>query len=167
MDRLPAGLDPVTAGRFGLWLLAKRSAVAASKRVAFPTRDSRGVAGKVAALMVPWRVWEYPGATRWLAALCGVAHGTAKGWLAGRVPSPAARERIASYLETRAAILQSLALEIRSQYPTKHSAPLASQVKATEKNRGDARSRDGLRPRTSKKIGRDATGQVNRQNSGK
>ena len=169
MDRLPQGLDPVTAGRFGLWLLGKRASVAASKRVAFPPRrDSVGSVATAVRAWLPWAIVEYPGRARWLAALCGVQTETARSWLyrGRRMPTKHA-DKLATYLENVAAILQLRALEIRSEYPTGNSAPLASQVKATEKNRGDARSRDGLRPRTSKKIGRDATGQVNRQNSGK
>ena len=149
MDRLPRGLSPVTAGRFGLWLLGRRASAAAEKRDAFPHRRASSViANRATRALLPWYVSEYPGAARWLGALCGVGNGTARNWLSGsrRMPSRHAAT-LATYLENVAAILQLRALEIRAEYPTKHSAPLASQVKATEKIRGDARPRDGLRPR--------------------
>ena len=110
---LPAGLDPVSAGRFGLWLLGKRASAARQRRIPFPRRVARGHAGPVAATVWPWHVHQYPGAAVMLSAICGVSLGTARHWLKGSRMSPRNRERLAQWLEDQAAILQSLALELR------------------------------------------------------
>ena len=65
----------------------------------------------------PWSGrYEYPGYTRCAAAAFGIATDTARRWrcAASRQPLPTAlAERIASYLERRAAVLSSLAAEWR------------------------------------------------------
>src|SRR5215472_9629610 len=59
---LPPGLDPVSAGRIGLWLLSRRSHNAPQKRTAFPQREWRKTpAAKFVRLICQWHVYEYPG----------------------------------------------------------------------------------------------------------
>ncbi len=80
-ERLPDGLNPVQAGRFGLWLLGIRSHHRALKRSAIPDREPGcGIAHRFADLIVPWSVERYPGRSRFLADLCGVKTRTADDW---------------------------------------------------------------------------------------
>ena len=111
--RIETTADAITAGRLGLWLLGRRASAAKQARVAQPRREPRGLAARVGYALAPWRVREYPGTEALLASICGVSRETAKGWLRGNRPSARSRERLAQYLEDGAAILQSLALELR------------------------------------------------------
>lgn len=116
---LPSGLSPIVAGRYGLWLLARRSVRAASRRVAFPNRDGNGsIAARFCALIVPWRVYEYCGASAFLAALAGVPRKTARGWIYKKPMAKKHRERLASYLEQHASRCLALASELRRPLPS-------------------------------------------------
>jgi len=89
VDGLPPGLDPVTAGRFGLWLLGKRNHRKAQLREVSPSRVcGSGLADRMAYLFAPWSVTEYPGRRRLLAGLCRVSIATVDDWLYGKKPLP-------------------------------------------------------------------------------
>ena len=76
--KLPPGLDPVTAGRWGLWLLGQRSKRAAAKRTHVGIREcGYGPVRDFIQLVAPWRVDTYPSQERLLAGLCGVSEATA------------------------------------------------------------------------------------------
>lgn len=101
---LPFGLDPVTAGRFGLWLLGKRNHLRAQRRSVSASRvPGSGLAQRFLSLTAPWTVEEYPGRRRLLAELCGVSVATTDDWLyrEQRLPPRHARrlERIAALRE--------------------------------------------------------------------
>ena len=139
MYRLPRGLDPVTAGRFGLWLLGRRQQTAASKRIAFPRRGYARLIQRACGLLVPWRVHEYPGVARWLASVCGVADSTAANWLKGSQALPRKHaETVALYLENHSALLMAAAVELRAYAQTEQTK---GQVKGTEKNRRRSNAR--------------------------
>lgn len=88
-QQLPPGLDPVTAGRFGLWLLGKRSHARAQKRT-YRAVGVRGISvtGRLVNLILPWTVEEYPGYLRVLAEICGVSIRTVPHWINGTRPLP-------------------------------------------------------------------------------
>ena len=114
--RLPPGLDPVTAGRLGLWLLGQRSHRKALKRTVFVKRvRPASLQERFVRLLAPWRIEEYPGCERILPALCGVAHSTARAWLWSdkRFPKKHALT-LASICESRAAEFLALAEELRA-----------------------------------------------------
>lgn len=120
---LPPGLDPVQAGRFGLWLLGKRSQARAAKRIVSGSRvPGVGAFGKVVTLSTPWTVEEYPGYTRFFSWLCGVERGTIREWLymPQRLPKKQAA-RLADWCTERAAAYAALAEEFRawSERPAK------------------------------------------------
>jgi hypothetical protein len=102
---LPQGLNPVDAGRLGLWLLGRRNQRAASRRRARPSHVyNRSLADRFRGLITPWRVHEYPGTLAFMAELCGVGVGTARNWCKRgyRLPPHQAR-RMARYLRIYAA----------------------------------------------------------------
>lgn len=113
MTGLPGGLDPVRAGRFGLWLLSKRASAARSRRTPWPNHVWVGYGGRLGRLIAPWRVGEYPGASVMLSAITGVQVRTARRWLRGAMPSPQARGRLALYLEGHIAEAGALLAELR------------------------------------------------------
>src|SRR5271165_3506025 len=85
--KLPRGLDPVTAGRFGLWLLGKRQHMRARRRNSCPaTYAPRSIVDRVVALVWRWTVAEYPGMHRGLGDLLGLTAGSARHLMAGRRP---------------------------------------------------------------------------------
>jgi hypothetical protein len=116
--RLPQGLSPVQAGRLGLWLLGRRSHKAASLRIAFPQREplrqSRLIA-RFKRLMTPWKVYEYPGADRFVAALLGISESYAHA-LSKPSTHVAAKHatRLAHYLQNHASQCDALAAELRA-----------------------------------------------------
>jgi hypothetical protein len=115
---LPPGLSPVEAGRFGLWLLARRSHRAKQKRVAFPERAwPQTLVWRWVRLITPWRVYEYPGAAVVISSLCGIAPSYAWNLLkpswADKLPPRHAR-RLADYLEGHASECEALARELRA-----------------------------------------------------
>ena len=97
---LPPGLDAVTAGRFGLWLLGQRNHRAALRRRRHEQRVYRPNAlGRFAGLVCPWFVRSYPGAEVLISRICGVTEGTAEQRLCGQtLPSHQART-LADYVE--------------------------------------------------------------------
>jgi hypothetical protein len=99
--KLPRGLDPVTAGRWGLWLLGQRQHMRALRRNSCPaTYAPRTIVDRVVALCWRSTVEEYPGMHRGLGDLLGLTPGSARHLMAGRRPLTARNaERLASYLE--------------------------------------------------------------------
>ncbi len=113
---LPEGLDPVTAGRYGLWLLGVRSHNRALKRTISPKRVwGYGPLHRLATLLSPWTIEEYPGYRRFMASLCGVAIRTSDRWFYGadRLPRKHAR-RLAAICVERAAAYEALAKEFEA-----------------------------------------------------
>jgi hypothetical protein len=113
---LPSGLSPVDAGRFGLWLLSRRSHRAAQRRSAFTNRVWRSSTwgNRFERLITPWRIFEYPGTSAFLAHLCGVSRSTARGWIYGKHLPARHASRLAHYLEAHASACDGLAHELRS-----------------------------------------------------
>lgn len=114
---LPPGVSPVAAGRIGLWLLGKRQHRAAIRRVAFPHRDNVGTTFVIrfVRLILPWRVWEYPGETRYLAALLGIAESYAHNLMKPSVRLPSKHAlRLADSLSNHASQCEALAAELRA-----------------------------------------------------
>jgi hypothetical protein len=118
MPTLPRGLDPVSAGRFGLWLLSRRSHRAKQRRVAFPARVwPQTLVWRWVRLISPWRCHEYPGAAVVISSLCEIAPSYAWNLLkpswASKLP-PRHAHRLAAYLEAHAAESEALARELRA-----------------------------------------------------
>ena len=114
---LPEGLDPVAAGRAGLWLLAKREQAKAARRVAFPRRVcSDTLAARFVRLFLPWSVQEYPGYRRWLAQLLNVSEGRARNVCvrSGTLPRIHALT-MSRYLRDHAAQCEALARQLEQQ----------------------------------------------------
>lgn len=109
--QLPTGLDPVTAGRFGLWLLGKRSHARAQRRSVSASRvPGCGIAHRFVALIAPWSVHEYPGRDRILPALCEVSIETARDWLyRDRMLPPKHARRMAEIARQRAVEFEDVA----------------------------------------------------------
>src|SRR5262249_1935833 len=85
MKPLPPGLDPVQAGRFGLWLWGRREHSRRLERSIFLTRvqdrhDST-VCWRGMSALLPWRVAHYPSLHRGLAELLGVSVRSARSYL--------------------------------------------------------------------------------------
>lgn len=79
---LPAGLDPVRAGRLGLWLLGQRSHRRSLRRtVSVPRVPNARIQSRFVHLLVPWRVYEYPGQERVFAELLGIKPRTVRTYL--------------------------------------------------------------------------------------
>src|SRR5215831_14841354 len=116
MPTLPRGLDPVSAGRFGLWLLSRRSHRAARRRVAFTNRvwHSSTWGNRFERLITPWRIFEYPGTSAMLAQLCGVSRSTARGWIYGKRLPVRHALRLSHNLMAHAAQCEALGRELRS-----------------------------------------------------
>lgn len=112
---LPPGLTAVQAGRIGLWLLSRRSHKAAEQRVAFPSRAWRvTLAWKFVRLLVPWKICEYPGTGRYVAAVLGISPAYARNLLKPSKPLPAKHARkLAAYLSNHASACEALAAEMR------------------------------------------------------
>jgi hypothetical protein len=99
--QLPAGLDPVTAGRWGLWLMGQREHRRALRRSLWHrVYLRRSLADRALALITPWPVYQYPGRIQALSELLGVSQRMAKHYVVGhnRLTLPR-RERLLSYLE--------------------------------------------------------------------
>lgn len=114
MKPLPPGLDPVTAGRFGLWLLGKRSHQRSLKRQAVVTRVSGGSClNRFAGLSVPWTVETYPGTHRFLCGLLNVSVSSVKRWLHADEALPAKHaQRLALICRERSQSYNDLADEL-------------------------------------------------------
>jgi hypothetical protein len=136
-DGLPAGLDPVKAGRLGLWLLGKRNHFAAKKRRGWPLREGTGtLASRFVCLIAPWELREYPGQRKLLAALLGVAESYAKRLMqrSGRLPAKHAR-RLAAVCAEREAACRALADDL-DRYATEQEA--LERPRGFMKDRGKA-----------------------------
>lgn len=125
-EGLPPGLDPVKAGRLGLWLLGKRNQARAARRRFHPTREHVGglVGGPVSRLLdilLPWTVHEYPGQIKALAALIGgIREATAKDYLyRPENLSKRGAERLAQFCDDRAAMFAGLAKEFAAMAEAK------------------------------------------------
>jgi hypothetical protein len=116
MPQLPAGLDPVQAGRFGLWLLGKRSHARALRRTFSGTRvPSTRITGRLLGILLPWTIHEYPGNLQALAEMCGVARSTASDWLYCARPLPRKHAaRLADICEQREIAFRDLKEEFRA-----------------------------------------------------
>lgn len=114
---LPPGLDPVAAGRFGLWLLGKRSHQRALKRrVTGTSVRGTAMAGRLVALLLPWTVDEYPGAKRFTAAICGVSQRTVERWFWSDVRLPPKHAAtLAALCRSRAEQFAALADELEAR----------------------------------------------------
>ena len=110
-----ADVDPVTAGRLGLWLLGRRSHNAASRRVAFPIRKNPpgNLVSRFARLIAPWLIFEYPGSEAVIAGICAIKRGYAHDLLkpSFRLPSKHAIT-MAHYLARHASQCEALSAEL-------------------------------------------------------
>ena len=117
---LPPGLDPVTAGRWGLWLLGNRSHRRAQQRTVSASRvPGCGACDRFLYLLAPWRYNEYPGRMQILAETLGVRRTTVRDYLyrpALKLPERhrVTLERIA---RERAAAWLALADELAGKQP--------------------------------------------------
>lgn len=125
---LPPGLDPVTAGRMGLWLLGKRGHERAIRRRDPQYRVPHStLASATCCAVLPWRLYETPGHVALLASILDVGEGHARHTLLGQEPlSAAGAERLALWLSDRIALQQGLVDELRA-----YGAARAAEVAAT------------------------------------
>jgi hypothetical protein len=114
LGRFGPGFDPVTAGRYGLWLLGLRNHRAASRRRGLVHHVyNRSLADRFRGLITPWRVHEYGGTLRAMAEICRVSEDSARQWCTGRQKLPAHQcRRLANYLRGHAASVLALAEEL-------------------------------------------------------
>jgi hypothetical protein len=130
---LPPGVSPIDAGRAMMWLWGKRNQHAASKRrVSGTSVYGVKLASRVVALILPWRVEEYPGGIRWLAGVCGVRERVPEPWLygkSGQLP-PKHAATLAAICRTRAEQFAALADELE-----------ARAVEKPRSSRGEAKAR--------------------------
>ena len=124
--KLPRGLDPLTAGRWGLWLLGRRQHMRARLRNSCPPiYGPRSLADRAVALLWRWEVVQYPGKHRGLADLLGITHDSARHLMAGRRALTARNaERLASVLESDLAERRAVIDELR-----RHAAEHDARVK--------------------------------------
>jgi len=116
LPQLPPGLTPVQAGRFGLWLLGRRSHARAKKRRFHVSREpGYGLVSRFITLLLPWTIEEYPGHLRALSELFGVSPRTVEDWLyrPERLPAKQA-ERMQLICRERAAAFEQLATEFEA-----------------------------------------------------
>lgn len=111
---LPQGLSPVSAGRWGLWLLGLRNHRAASQRCGLVHHVyNRSLADRFRGLITPWRIYEYGGTLRLMAQICRVSEDSARQWCTGGQKLPAHQcRRLAGYLHGHAASALALAEEL-------------------------------------------------------
>ena len=104
----------------------------ALKRIPNPLYlHSRTVLDPIAAELVPWTIWNYCGKTRYLAWVCGVSRETMVELLKDARPlSAVSLERLAVFLEQKAAALVDLASQCRKQ--AKARPPHASVQKRSQ-----------------------------------
>lgn len=107
MQQLPPGLDPVRAGRWGLWLLGQRSHRRSLLRTVSSRRVSTGAPGdRFLSLFAPWSIHEYPGRWQIMAELLGISRHSARRYCySKRLPAKHAatlericRDRAAAFL---------------------------------------------------------------------
>lgn len=122
--------DPVQAGRYGLWLLSLRSHKAALRRTAFPARVWKlSLIDRFRRVILPWRVYEYPGGAGFLSQLCGVARSTTYGWINGKSLPGKHALRLAQYLEQHASECEALALELRAYEKSRRKRPAKGKIR--------------------------------------
>lgn len=97
MQPLPPGLSPVQAGRFGLWLMGRLNHVRARRRTLSASRThgrgARELSKRFITLLLPWKIYEYPGHAQAMSEICGVARDTARQWFYKRDLLPAKHAR--------------------------------------------------------------------------
>src|SRR5580704_1716677 len=87
--QLPPGMDPVQAGKWGLWFLGQHEHRKSLRRCVTPRRIYGGNATqRFVHLLAPWTVNEYPGSAQIMSELLGVKRGTAKCYLHRSGPLP-------------------------------------------------------------------------------
>lgn len=85
--RLPEGLDPVTAGRYGLWLMGLRQQQRAARRSPKPTAYiPHTLLGRTLRTILPWSIHEYPGIKQFAASVLNVCPKVAEDYLYDRPP---------------------------------------------------------------------------------
>lgn len=153
-NQLPPGLDPVTAGRFGLWLLGQwQHARAEHRHLVTHAHPSESLADRAIRLVAAWDVYEYPGKWRALAEIVGVGRWTAKSYIAGRRRMPLARrERLVAYL--RADLAERLEVIRLLELPDERDEEVArgrrqGLAKAQAENRARRVARVRSQPKTS------------------
>lgn len=117
MPPLPPGLTPVAAGRWGLWLLSRRSYRAAQRRRWLPSRawPQDTLARRWVHLITPWAIPEYPGAVRALAGVLGVSVGSAHRYLKADSDIPKKHYlKVALHLDAHASQCMALAQELHA-----------------------------------------------------
>jgi hypothetical protein len=116
-DRLPPGLDPVAAGRWGLWLLGNRSHNRSiGSQTCPPLYGGDRIIGHVYTQLAPWKRFEYPGRIKYLADVLGVSRETARKYSGCQRDLPPKHAlRLADYLEAKAIRLKELAEALRSE----------------------------------------------------
>lgn len=116
LPRLPPGLTAIDAGRWGLWLLGKRSHIRYLKRTVTPARiRGHGLVHDMMQALMPWSVEEYPGYRKGLAFWCGVKVRTVEDWLYGKRPIPSKHAvTLAAIARTRAEQLNAVAAELEA-----------------------------------------------------
>lgn len=124
--KLPPGLDPVTAGRWGLWLLGKRQHTAKLRRsFSNPTYALRSLLDRATNAICPWPLWRYPGRSNGIAEVLGVSPEYARQMIGGHRPLPARHAlTLARYLECDLAERQAVIDELRA-----HAAQHDARVK--------------------------------------
>ena len=137
MKPLPPGLDPVQAGRFGLWLLGQREHNRALERDitavrVWDSRDEGRLAYMGASAILPWRVNRYPALHKGLADILGVSVRVARGYLWERSRFPVMHAlRLADFLAADIARKQEAERALRA-----YAAEKEASRKAREKKRG-------------------------------
>jgi len=135
---LPPGLDPVSAGRWGLWLLGKRSQAAAKKRflhVAPVGGDN--ISGRLLRLICPWSIAEYPGWQRTYSGLLGLKIGTAQVYLYSPRPLPVKHiRRIAEISREREAAFRALAEDAEAYAAERERTMKPQGLPWSQKKRG-------------------------------
>lgn len=99
------------------WVLGRRHHLRALKRKAHPTpiNEFRSFAERQLRLLVPWTLYEYPGLTRFAAAIFGVASETARKIIDGNKPLPFKQAAtLADILEERGRAYLKAAEECRA-----------------------------------------------------
>lgn len=110
---IPAGLDAVSVGRIGLWLLGMRQQRDARARVPFPTVRIANFANRFAHLLAGWKIREYPGTARYLSAVLSISPAYARNLLkpSHKLSAKHAR-KLAAYLRNHASECEALAAEM-------------------------------------------------------
>ena len=134
LQPLPKGVTPTQAGRFGLWLLGLRQHKAAQRRIAFPkcAYAPQTLVARWCRLIVPWKVFEYPGSQRMLSELCGISLKSAERYHQPSAKLPRKQAlRLSQYLEQHASACEALARELRA-YAAANAKPVRKKPQASK-----------------------------------